>query len=92
MPVETAPHVLVSGPTGRGKTTRVLAPGALMWRGPRVIVSSKTDYLKWLVDYGIHQRGPLYVLDLAGELDDDSEWLQGVDYQRVTRSHGTDRQ
>lgn len=84
VPVETAPHVLISGPTGRGKTTRVLAPGALMWRGPRVIVSSKTDYLKWLVDYGIHKRGPLYVLDLAGELDDSFDWLQDVDYQRVT--------
>ncbi|WP_432789366.1 hypothetical protein QYM46_13645 [Brevibacterium sp. K11IcPPYGO002] len=27
VPVETAPHVLVSGPTGRGKTTRILSMG-----------------------------------------------------------------
>lgn len=84
VPVETAPHVLVSGPTGRGKTTRILSMGAKMWVGPRVIVSSKTDYLRWVVKKGIAQRGPLYVMDLAGELDPDFDWLQGVDYQMVT--------
>lgn len=82
-PVETAPHVLVSGPTGRRKTTAVLAPGALMWVGPRVLVSSKTDFLKLVVNKGIHQRGPLYIMDLAGEIQDDFEWLQGVNYTRV---------
>lgn len=83
-PVETAPHVLVSGPTGQGKTTRVLAPGALLWRGPRVVISSKTDYLKWLVEKRIAARGPLYVMDLAGELDASFDWLQGVEYTMVT--------
>lgn len=83
-PVETAPHVLVSGPTGQGKTTRVLAPGALLWRGPRVVISSKTDYLKWLVEKGVHHRGPLLIMDLAGELDASFDWLQGVDYKMVT--------
>lgn len=83
-PVVTAPHILVSGPTGRGKTTRILAPGAIMWRGPRVIVSSKTDYLKWLVEKGIAQRGRVYVLDLGGELDPGFPWLRGVGYQMVT--------
>lgn len=38
--VPTAPHLLVSGPTGRGKSLRVLVPGALMWRGPRVLVTA----------------------------------------------------
>jgi type IV secretion system protein VirD4 len=84
VPVETAPHVLVSGPTGRGKTTRILAMGAMMWVGPRVIVSSKTDFLKWLVLKGIAQRGPINIMDLAGELDPDFDWLQGVDYKMVT--------
>lgn len=84
VPVETAPHLLVCGPTGSGKTTRVLAPGALLWQGPRVVVSSKTDYLKWLVEKGIADRGALYVLDLAGELDEAAAWLQGVPYQRVS--------
>ncbi|GAA1769085.1 TraM recognition domain-containing protein [Nostocoides vanveenii] len=84
VPVATAPHLLVSGPTGQGKTTRVLAPGAVLWRGPRVIVSSKTDYLKWLVEKDIAKRGPLYVMDLAGELDESFDWLQGIEYTRVT--------
>ncbi|MDP5226903.1 MULTISPECIES: TraM recognition domain-containing protein [Arthrobacter] len=81
--VETAPHVLVSGPTGRGKTTRVLAMGAMLWCGPRVVVSSKTDFLRWLVIKGIRGFGPLYVMDLAGELDDSFGWLRGIDYTRV---------
>ncbi|SMX99076.1 type IV secretory system conjugative DNA transfer family protein [Brevibacterium linens] len=84
VPVETAPHVLVSGPTGRGKTTRILSMGAVQWVGPRVIVSSKTDLLKWIVKKGIAGRGPLFVMDLAGELDPSFNWLQGVDYQMVT--------
>lgn len=84
VPVETAPHVLVSGPTGRGKTTRILSMGAVQWVGPRVIVSSKTDFLKWVVTKGIARRGPLFIMDLAGELDPSFDWLQGVDYQMVT--------
>lgn len=84
VPVETAPHLLVSGPTSVGKTTRVLAPAALLWQGPRVIVSSKTDYLKWLVTKGIGRRGPVYIMDLAGELDESFDWLQDADYQMVT--------
>lgn len=75
VPVETAPHVLVTGPTGRGKTTRVLAPGALLWHGPRVLVSSKTDFMKITIDKGLAQRGAIYVMDLAGEVDDDIDWM-----------------
>lgn len=85
VPVEhDAPHLAVIGPTGQGKTTRILAPGAIRWKGPRVLVSSKTDFMKWLITRGIHRRGPVYVLDLAGELDDDFDWLQDVKYTRVT--------
>lgn len=83
VPVETAPHILVSGPTGRGKTTRVLAPGALMWRGPRVLVSSKTDFMKITIEGGLAQRGPVYVMDLVGEIDPDVHWLKGIEYTRV---------
>lgn len=42
---ETAPHLLVTGPTGIGKSRRVLAPGAIQWEGPVVLVSSKDDLL-----------------------------------------------
>src|SRR5690625_7774515 len=76
VPVTTAPHLLVCGPTGSQKTTGVLAPGALLWKGPRVVVSSKTDFLKWLVEKGIGLRGPLYIMDLDDELDPDFDWLQ----------------
>ena len=82
-PATTAPHILISGPTGSGKSARVLSVGALLWRGPRVVVSSKTDLAKLLVEKGIHKRGPVYIMDLAGELDPSFEWLQGVDYQMV---------
>ena len=81
--VPTAPHLLVSGPTGRGKSLRVLVPGALMWRGPRVLVSSKTDFMKEVMKRNIHERGPVYVMDLAGEIDDSFTWLKGVEYTRV---------
>lgn len=79
-----SPHALISAPTGSGKTLRLLVPGALFWRGPRVIISSKTDFLMRVVTHGrIQDRGPLYVMDLAGELDPSFEWLQGIDYQMV---------
>lgn len=82
-PAVTAPHVMVIGPTGRGKSTRVLGPGAIRWRGPRVLVSSKTDFMKMTIERGLDKRGPVYVLDLAGELDDDFDWLKDVKYKRV---------
>jgi type IV secretory pathway TraG/TraD family ATPase VirD4 len=43
MAAPSAPHVLVSGPTGVGKTRRVLAPAAAIWPGPAVVVSTKPD-------------------------------------------------
>lgn len=33
---ESGPMVLVSAPTGTGKTRSVLAPAAVLWRGPRL--------------------------------------------------------
>ena len=69
-PAQTAPHVLVSGVSGAGKSRRVLGPGILMWRGPVVAVSSKPD----LIDMTLQQRADwggaehTYVLDLSGEV------------------------
>lgn len=71
-PAQTAPHLLVSGPSGVGKSRRVLGPGILMWRGPVVAVSSKPD----LIDLCLEKRlawgghGRTYVLDLSGEVPD----------------------
>lgn len=82
-PAVTAPHLAVIGPTGQGKTTRVLGPGAILWRGPRVLVSSKTDFMKLTIERGLDKRGPIFVMDLAGELNDEFDWLKGVKYTRV---------
>lgn len=71
-PATTAPHLLVSGPSGVGKSRRVLGPGILMWRGPVVAVSSKPDLidlcLEKRLEWGGH--GLTYVLDLSGEVPD----------------------
>lgn len=69
----TGPHVLVSGPSGVGKSRRVLGPGIILWDGPVVAVSSKPD----LVDLCVMPRlrdggyGKTYILDLSGEVPDD---------------------
>lgn len=77
--VETGPHVLVSGMTGSGKTLRVLVPGALLWRGPRVLISSKTDFMKQTITRGLPGRGRTLVLDLADEVPWDADWMpEGV--------------
>lgn len=83
VPVETAPHLIVSGPTGRGKSLRVLVPGALLWEGPRVLVSSKADFMQEVISRGIHHRGRVYIMDLTGEIPDDPDWLKDVEYTRV---------
>lgn len=72
-PASTAPHLLVSGPSGVGKSRRVLGPGILMWRGPVVAVSSKPDLIDLCMEkrlaWGGHDR--TYVLDLSGEVPDE---------------------
>lgn len=73
VPAVSGPHLLVSGPSGVGKSRRVLAPGVLLWRGPVVAISSKPD----LIDLTLQQRlswggqGRTYVLDLSGEVPEE---------------------
>ncbi|MFZ1913329.1 MAG: TraM recognition domain-containing protein [Propionicimonas sp.] len=75
------PHLLVSGRTGSGKSRSVLAPAAIMWgRRPVVCVSSKGD-LAELTAPKRASRGPVYLMDLSGEVRDSE--LVGVDVQRV---------
>lgn len=66
-PARVGPHLLVCGPTGSGKTRRVLAPGAALHRGgPVVTVSSKAD-LAALVGQAWEAQGHAvrqFVLDL----------------------------
>lgn len=77
----TAPHLLVSGRTGSGKSRTVLIPNILRW-GPRPLISmsSKGD----VAEMTIRKRaevGPVYLLDLSGEVRESE--LRGVDVTRV---------
>lgn len=62
-------HVLVSGPTGSGKTRRVLAPAVASWRGPVVDVSSKPDLMSLAAPL---RPGPAWLLDLTGQTSPDA--------------------
>jgi type IV secretion system protein VirD4 len=57
----TAAHVLVSAPTETGKTRRVLAPAAVLWGGPAVVVSSKDDLMQYVME---RRFGPKALVDL----------------------------
>lgn len=74
VPAVTAPHLLVSGPTGTGKSRRVLGPGILAWRGPVVAVSSKPDLIGLTMKKRLSQGGydKTFILDLSGEVPDDT--------------------
>ncbi len=57
----SAAHVLVSAPTETGKTRRVLAPAAVLWGGPVVVVSSKDDLMQLVMT---RRYGPSALVDL----------------------------
>nr|VTP02039.1 Conjugal transfer protein TraG [Mycobacterium riyadhense] len=57
----TGPHVLVTAPTETGKTRRLLAPAAVLWGGPAVVVSSKDDLMQLVMQ---RRYGPKAVVDL----------------------------
>ncbi|MDJ0454077.1 type IV secretory system conjugative DNA transfer family protein [Gordonia amicalis] len=66
----TAPHLLCVGPTGRGKSRRVLGPALLMWEGPAVAISSKPDLIELAIEKRIELggQGKTFVLDLSGKV------------------------
>jgi hypothetical protein len=57
----SAAHVLVSAPTETGKTRRILAPAAVLWGGPAVVVSPKDDLLQYVLE---RRWGPMALIDL----------------------------
>jgi type IV secretory system conjugative DNA transfer VirD4/TraG family protein len=57
----SAAHVLVSGPTETGKTRRILAPAAVLWGGPAVVVSPKDDLLQYVLE---RRWGPMALIDM----------------------------
>ncbi|WP_353113258.1 type IV secretory system conjugative DNA transfer family protein [Microbacterium sp.] len=77
----SAPHLAVVGKTGSSKTRSVLAPAAVMWGDrPAIVMASKGD----LAELTIRQRaknGPVYLLDLSGEVRESE--LKNVPVTRV---------
>jgi hypothetical protein len=57
----SAAHVLVSAPTETGKTRRILAPAAVLWGGPAVVVSSKDDLMQYVME---RRWGPKALIDM----------------------------
>lgn len=57
----SAAHILVSAPTETGKTRRILAPAAVLWGGPAVVVSSKDDLMQLVME---RRYGPKALVDL----------------------------
>jgi Type IV secretory system Conjugative DNA transfer len=57
----SAAHVLVSAPTEAGKTRRLLAPAAVLWGGPAVVVSPKDDLLQYVME---RRWGPMALIDM----------------------------
>jgi TraM recognition site of TraD and TraG/Type IV secretory system Conjugative DNA transfer len=62
----SAAHVLVSAPTETGKTRGVLAPAAVLWTGPAIIVSSKDDLFQLVMQ---RRFGPNALIDLRPDYD-----------------------
>ncbi len=71
-PAQTGPHLLVSGPSGVGKSRRVLVPALFQWQGPVVAVSSKPDLIELALNNRLSWGGKsrTYVLDLSGQVPD----------------------
>ena len=64
---ERETSVLVVGPTRSGKTTCLVVPNLLDWRGPAVVTSTKGELLA-LTAARRQRVGPVYVYDPTGEL------------------------
>ncbi|MBV8529382.1 MAG: type IV secretory system conjugative DNA transfer family protein [Candidatus Dormibacteraeota bacterium] len=63
---ERETSVLVVGPTRSGKTTCLVVPNLLEWRGPAVVTSTKGELLALTAAHR-QRRGPVFVYDPTGE-------------------------
>lgn len=81
MLAESAAHILVSGPTGTGKTRRVLAPAAVLWGGPAVVVSSKDDLFQLVMQ---RRYGPQALIDLRPDYDADYPSIDLMSFDPTT--------
>lgn len=62
----SAAHVLVSAPTETGKSRAVLAPAAVLWPGPAIIISSKDDLFQLVMQ---RRYGPNALIDLRPDYE-----------------------
>lgn len=67
------PHVMVSAPTNTGKSRRLLAPAAVLWGGPCVVVDSKDSLMQLVAQ---RRWGPAAVVDFRPI--DDAVYPPGV--------------
>lgn len=74
---ESGPMVLVSAPTGTGKTRSVLAPAAVLWTGPAVVVSSKDDLFQLVAQ---RRSGPQALIDLRPDYDATYPGVQAMSF------------
>lgn len=75
------PHTLLVGGTGQGKGRRCMMQNVVMWgMNPVLSMSASGDIVEGTIRKRA-ARGPVYLLDLCGEVLDSE--LRGVDVQRV---------
>lgn len=76
--VTTRTHTLVVGPTGSGKTRRVLVPMAAAWPGPVVMVSTKPDLARLVGQARPTDGGDRWVWDPASAADLPDDWVRAA--------------
>lgn len=75
---ESATNVLVSGPSGIGKTSTVLAPAAVLWTaGPVVIVGPKDDLMELVMQ---RRYGPSALIDLRPDYEADYPGVEQLSF------------
>lgn len=77
----SAPHLMVVGKTGSGKSRTVLAPNAARWGSRALVVMSSKGDLSELTIRRRSRYGAQYVMDLSGEIRGGQ--IEGVDLTPV---------
>lgn len=73
---ESATNVLVSGVSGTGKTTTVLAPAAVLWTaGPCLVMGPKDDLMQLVMQ---RRYGPSVLIDFRPDYDADYPGIDKV--------------
>jgi type IV secretory pathway TraG/TraD family ATPase VirD4 len=73
--------VLVLAPPRMGKTTQIVIPVLLGWRGPALVTSTKVDVLA--STFGERRSGPVWVIDPSGVTD----WPNAVGWDVTSGCH-----